>query len=84
MSTEQLEKDIAYCIDDLDLTNEEIGDILRACEKLGGISVEYFCEEFIFICEDEDGNEDVDALNRVHDDDYLQIQWRLDDDHDNS
>lgn len=84
MSTEQLEKDIAYCIDDLDLTNEEIGDLLRACEKLGGISVEYFCEEFIFICEDEDGNEDVDALNRVHDDDYLQIQWRLDDDHDNS
>ena len=84
MSTEQLEKDIAYCIDDLDLTNEEIGDLLRACEKLGGISVEYFCEEFIFVCEDEDGNEDVDALNRVHDDDYLQIQWRLDDDHDNS
>ena len=84
MSTEQLERDIAYCIDDLDLTNEEIGDLLRACEKLGGISVEYFCEEFIFICEDEDGNEDVDALNRVHDDDYLQIQWRLDDDHDNS
>ena len=77
MSTEQLEKDIAYCIDDLDLTNEEIGDLLRACEKLGGISVEYFCEEFIFICEDEDGNEDVDALNRVHDDDYLQIEWRL-------
>tara|TARA_B100001996_G_scaffold56332_1_gene39904 strand:+ start:805 stop:1053 length:249 start_codon:yes stop_codon:yes gene_type:complete len=80
MSTEQLERDIAYCIDDLELSNEEIGDILRACEKLGGISVEYFCEEFIFICEDEDGNEDVDALNRVHDDDYLQIEWRLDDD----
>ena len=77
MSTKQLERDIAYCIDDLDLTNEEIGDILRACEKLGGISVEYFCEEFIFICEDEDGNEDIDALNRVHDDDYLQIEWRL-------
>tara|TARA_B100001250_G_C19138989_1_gene502919 strand:- start:187 stop:426 length:240 start_codon:yes stop_codon:yes gene_type:complete len=77
MSTEQLERDIAYCIDDLELSNEEIGDILRACEKLGGISVEYFCEEFIFICEDEDGNEDVDALNRVHDDDYLQIEWRL-------
>ena len=77
MSTKQLEKDIAYCIDELDLTNEEIGDILRACEKLGGISVEYFCEEFIFICEDEDGNEDIDALNRVHDDDYLQIEWRL-------
>ena len=75
MSTEQLERDIAYCIDDLDLTNEEIGDILRACEKLGGISVEYFCEEFIFICEDEDGNEDVDALNRVHDDDYLSLDW---------
>ena len=77
MSTEQLEKNIAFCIDECDMDDEQIGEMLRACEKLGGISVEYFCEEFIFICEDEDGNEDVDALNRVHDDDYLQIEWRL-------
>ena len=74
-NTVQLEKDIAFCIDELDLTNDEIGDILRACERLGGIAVEHFCEEFVFICEDEDGNEDLDALNRVHDDDYLSLDW---------
>ena len=73
MSTKQLEKDIAFCIDELNLTNDEIGDILRACERLGNIAVEPFCEEFVFLCEDEDGNEDVDALDRVHDDDYLNI-----------
>ena len=45
-----MERDIAYCIDYLDLTNEQIGEILRATEKLGNITVEYFCEEFIFEC----------------------------------
>ena len=72
MKTSQLEKDIAFCIDELDLQNEQIGEILRACEKLGNISVEYFCEEFIF----EEDNED--ALNRYHDDNYLTINWSLD------
>ena len=51
MKTEQMEKDIAYCIDILDLSNNQIGEILRACEQLGNISVEYFCEEFIFQCD---------------------------------
>ena len=67
----KLEKDIAYCIDILELTNNQIGEILRACEELGGISVEYFCEEFIFDCED------TDELNRLHNDDYLSINWGL-------
>ena len=57
MKTEQMERDIAFCIDELDLSNEQIGEILRACEQLGNISVEYFCEEFIFECDD------LDALN---------------------
>ena len=70
-NTNQLEQDIAYCIDILDLSNNEIGDILRACERLGNISVEYFCEEFIFQEDDED------ALNRYHDDNYLTINWGL-------
>ena len=74
-NTVQLEKDIAFCIDELNLSNDEIGDILRACERLGGIAVEHFCEEFVFICEDENGEEDLDALNRVHDDDYLSLDW---------
>ena len=34
-------------------------------------------EEFVFVCIDNEGEEDIDALNRVHDDDYLKIQWRL-------
>lgn len=68
---DKLEKDIAYCIDILELTNHQIGEILRACEELGGISVEYFCEEFIFDCED------TDELNRLHNDDYLTIKWGL-------
>ena len=70
-ATEQLEKDIAFCIDDLELSNEEIGEMLRACEKLGGIGVEYFCEEFVF-CDDKD------AIQRYHDPDYLSIKWSLD------
>ena len=67
----QIEKDIAFCIDELDLSNEQIGEMLRACEKLGGISAEYFCDEFIF-------EENIlDALDRYHDDNYLKIDWRL-------
>ena len=39
MKTEQMEKDIAYCIDILDLSNNQIGEILRTSEDLGNISV---------------------------------------------
>ena len=67
----QLEKDIAFCIDDLNLDDNQIGEMLRACEQLGNITVEYFCEEFIFQCDNE---EDV---HRLHDDNYLKIDWRL-------
>ena len=70
-ATTQIERDIAFCIDELDLTNDEIGDILRACERLGNITVEYFCEEFIFECDDED------EVDRLHDDNYLTINWGL-------
>ena len=69
----QLENNIAYCIDDLNLSDDQIGEILRCIERLGIQSVEYFCEEFVFVCEDEDGEEDVEALKRVHDDNYLNI-----------
>ena len=48
--TTQLEKDIAFCIDELELTDYQIGELLRATEKLGNIPVEYFCDEFIFDC----------------------------------
>ena len=70
-NTKQIEKDIAYCIDILDLSNNQIGEILRACEQLGNISVEYFCEEFIFQCDTDE------ELDRLHDDNYLTINWWL-------
>ena len=76
-NTAQLERNIAFCIDELDLSDDQIGEMLRCIERLGIPSVEYFCEEFVFVCEDENGYEDIEALNRVHDDDYLKIQWRL-------
>ena len=76
--TKQLEANIAFCIDELDLDDNHIGEMLRCIERLGISSVEYFCEEFVFVCEDDYGNEDIDALNRCHDDDYLKIEWRLD------
>ena len=63
----KLEKDIAFCIDEMNLEDNEIGEMLRACEKLGGIGVEYFCEEFIFV--DEEG----EAQMQWHDDDHLNI-----------
>ena len=66
-----LQKDISYCIDYLELNDTQIGEMLRACEQLGNISVEYFCEEFIFEVDNED------ALDRYHDDNYLKIDWKL-------
>ena len=68
--TTQLEKDIAFCIDDCGMTDEQVGDMLRACEDLGNICCEFFAEEFVF-CDDRD------SLERYHDPDYLRIEWRL-------
>ena len=72
---QQIATDILFLQDQCEMTNSQCDDILNACEELGGISAEYFCEEFVFICEDENGEEDVDALNRVHDDDYISLDW---------
>ncbi len=76
-NTAQLERNIAFCIDELDLSDDQIGEMLRCIERLGIPSVEYFCEEFVFVCYDEDDNEDMEAMDRVHNDEYLKIQWRL-------
>ena len=73
-SKKQIKKDIEYCIDSLDLDDSQIGEMMRVCEKLGNIAVEYFCEEIIFECDD------LDQLERIHDDNYLRINWRLNDD----
>ena len=76
-SSNQLLRDVEWLEDNLNIIGRECDEVLNACEKLGGLSAEYFCEEFIFMCEDENGEEDVEALNRVHDDEYLKIDWRL-------
>ena len=73
MSQSQLEKNIAFCIDECNMDDEQIGDILRCIERENVPSVEHFFEEFVFICYDEDGEEDVNQLDRLHDPNYLNI-----------
>ena len=48
--------------------NMDIKDLVRYA--IDGM-IEYFCEEFIFECDD------LDALDRYHDDNYLTINWGL-------
>ena len=62
----KLERDIAFCIDDCGMDDEQIGDMLRICEELGNISCEYFAEEFVFL-DDNNGGE------RLHTNEYLNI-----------
>ena len=57
----QLKENIRYCIDELNLEDESVGEVLRAAEKLG-VSCQYFVEEFVV-----GGNENI------HSDDYLRI-----------
>ena len=61
--TEQLQNDIAYCIDELNLSNELIGNVLRSCEELGNISAEYLMEEFVFQGGDCEKYDDINYLN---------------------
>ena len=68
-SSTQIETDIAWLQDNCEMNNEQCDDIINACEELGGISAEYFCEEFIF-CPDDSTPKDID---RWHDDEYLNI-----------
>ena len=69
--TNQLFADIDFLVDELGMNSNECDEILHACDELGGISAEYFCEEFIF--ETDDPND----ILRLHDDNYLKIDWRL-------
>ena len=47
MSKAQLEKNIAYLIDELDYNDTQIGLILRALEEVNCPSAEYFVNEFL-------------------------------------
>ena len=61
---ENIQKDIKYCIDELNLSNEMIGELLRISEELG-VSCEYFMDEFV--CND-------DNSDPIHDPSYLNIR----------
>ena len=60
----KIQNDIAFCIDELNLDNEMIGELLRICEEID-VSCEYFMEEFV--CND-------DNSDPIHDPDYLNIR----------
>ena len=47
MKTTQLEKNIAYLIDELDYNDTQIGLILRALDEVNCPSAEYFVNEFL-------------------------------------
>ena len=70
-TTNQLFADIDFLVDELNMTADQCDEVLQACDELGGISAEYFCEEFIFT------TEDPDDIPRLHDDNYLKINWSL-------
>ena len=69
---DQLIADIAFCVDDLELNDEQIGIYLRAAEEIG-VSCRYMAEEFVF------ESDTQEEFHRLHlDPDYLKINWRLD------
>ena len=67
-SSEQIKKDVQY-LTDLDVSKDDINEILNHCEKSGVGSAQYFCEEFVFI---PDG-ETPEDVSRLHDPEYLDI-----------
>ena len=68
---DQLVADIAYCIDECGLNDEQIGIFLRASEEIG-VNCQYLAEEFVF------ESETMEEFHRLHlDPDYIKIDWRL-------
>ena len=68
---DQLIADIAFCVDDLELNDEQIGIYLKAAEEIG-VSCRYMAEEFIF------ESDTPEEFERLHlNPDYLKIDWRL-------
>lgn len=55
--------DIAYCIQYLGCNHEETDELIGCADDMG-LSVQYFCEEFIF---------GGDSIAKYHDEDYLSI-----------
>ena len=68
-SDKQLKRDIKYLKKQLDDNKDAIDEILEHIEKVGIGSAEYFCEEFVFIPDDET----PEQVARLHDPEYLDI-----------
>ena len=68
---QSIQNDLQFCLETLGLNDTQTDEILNCCDNLGAISVEYFCEEFVF---QSDTEEDHD---RLHDSNYLTINWGL-------
>tara|TARA_R100000231_G_scaffold79558_2_gene61299 strand:- start:1327 stop:1551 length:225 start_codon:yes stop_codon:yes gene_type:complete len=69
---DQLIADIAFCIDECDMNDEQIGHFIRASEELG-VSCRYLAEEFLF------ETDTLEEFERLHlNPEYLKIKWRLD------
>ena len=68
---DQLIADIGFCVDDLELNDDQIGLYLRAAEEIG-VSCRYMAEEFVF------ESDTLEEFERLHlDPEYLKINWRL-------
>ena len=63
---DQIVQDIAFCVDELELNDEQIGTYLRASDELG-VSCEYLAEEFIF------ESETQEEFERLHLDPELSL-----------
>tara|TARA_B100000963_G_C22636245_1_gene677779 strand:+ start:3599 stop:3841 length:243 start_codon:yes stop_codon:yes gene_type:complete len=68
----QLNKDIDYCTRVLECNAEQTDELIAAAERLT-VNVEYFCEEFIVVPEDENPLKyqdedfmDIDGFNSYH------------------
>ena len=68
-SSNQIFADIDFLVDEMGMDADSCDDILRACDDLGGISAEYFCEEFVFVPDDST----PDDVERYNTDEYLNI-----------
>ena len=68
---DQLIADLGFCVDDLELNDDQIGLYLRAAEEIG-VSCRYMAEEFVF------ESDTLEEFERLHlNPDYLKIDWRL-------
>jgi len=71
---QSIQNDLQFCLETLGLNDTQTDEILNCCDNLGAISVEYFCEEFIFGGRDSDTTDyDPKDIERFHDPNHLSI-----------